>query len=128
AKAPGARGAGAIGLVEAALVDQAEAARGAHLDQGGGGLERVLATLDLTRPGDQRDRKIVADGHRPHLDATDHAPGTPHPDPPPRGGREFGFGRVSVSLPVTTAAATTSPERSPTSPLGAALRLEPHPT
>ena len=63
-EAAGAAGAGAVRLVEAALVDQAEPARAAHLDQGGGGLERMLAAFDLARPGDQHHRQIVADRER----------------------------------------------------------------
>src|ERR671914_577793 len=58
-------GAGPVGLVERALIDQAQLARPRHLDQGGRGLERVIAALDLTGPGDQHERPVVAQRERP---------------------------------------------------------------
>ena len=52
---------GAVGLVEAGLVDQRDAGRGGHLAQGGGDLQRVGAGFDLAGTGDQHERPVVGD-------------------------------------------------------------------
>ena len=66
--AAGAGGAGAVGLVERALVDQRHAQPvGQPLELARHG-QRVLAALDRAWPGDQRQRQVVGDGDLADLD------------------------------------------------------------
>ena len=66
--------AGAVRLVEAALVNQPHAGRRARLVQRRRHLHRVAHALDLARPGDQHERQMVADGDAPdrHRPVRDH--------------------------------------------------------
>ena len=62
AQAAGARQAGAVGLVERGLVDQADVEVARHLGQRVRRLQRVAPALHDARPGDDHERQVVADG------------------------------------------------------------------
>ena len=61
AEAALARQAGAVGLVEARLVDEADTGLGGNLFQRGGHFKRVRAAFELARAGDDRELLGIAD-------------------------------------------------------------------
>ena len=62
------RGAGAVGLVERGLVDEADLQPRGDLLQRGGHFERMRAAFELAGPGDDRDRQIIAEFDRANGD------------------------------------------------------------
>ncbi|MGY4370999.1 hypothetical protein ACVW1A_007064 [Bradyrhizobium sp. LB1.3] len=67
-KTPRSRRAGAIGLVERGLVDEADLQPRGDFLQRGGHLQRMLAAFELARPGNDRDRQIIAELDRANGD------------------------------------------------------------
>ena len=53
---------GAVRLVEAGLVDEADAEPGGHFLERAGHVEGVLARFQLARAGDQRERRGIGEG------------------------------------------------------------------
>ena len=62
------RRAGAVGLVERGLVDEADLQPRGDLLQRGRHLQRMRAAFELARPGDDRDRQIIAELDRANGD------------------------------------------------------------